>query len=130
MVNKTRYIRSDADDGGEYVSLGGGREEGGEKADEWVLLKKKPKMKQDYRTVKRRQFDANLDFLDASRAASSSLAPTQEPRLEVPSSVRHLPFQTSLGVPIHRTGTPQIRALLRGFVLLGPRRALGPWKNI
>ncbi|KAF8720209.1 hypothetical protein AX14_011152 [Amanita brunnescens Koide BX004] len=86
MVNKTRYIRSDADDGGEYVSLGGGREEGGEKADEWVLLKKKPKMKQDYRTVKRRQFDANLDFLDAPRTASSSLAPTQEPRLEVPSS--------------------------------------------
>ena len=124
MVNRTRYIRSDADEG-ENVSLGGREEEGG-KTDEWTLLKREPKKKQDYRTERRREFDANLDFLEDAHTASSSLIPTQEPCLQVPSSVRHLPSQTHKHVPIHRTGTPQIHTLLHGFVLLGPRRAPGP----
>ena len=129
MVNKTRYIRSDVDEEREYVSLGG-REEESEKTDEWILLKKEPKKKQDFRTEKRREFEANLDFLDDPHAASSSLIPTQEPCLQVPSSVRHLPSQTPKHVPIHRIGTPQIHTLLYGFVLLGQRRAPGPWQNI
>lgn len=130
MVNRTRYIRFDADEEREYVSLEGRAEEG-EKADEWILLKKEPKKKQDYRTEKRREFDANLDFLDDPHTASSSLTQIQEPCLQVPSSVRDLPSQTPKHVPIHQwAGTPQIHTLLYGFVLLRQRRAPGPWKNI
>ncbi|KAK2464844.1 hypothetical protein APHAL10511_003143 [Amanita phalloides] len=77
------------DGDGECVSIGSEgvvqeRAREGEQEDEWLLVEKERKL--GYQARRRRDFEEDLDFLDASQHSSSMSAFGQKPCLPVPSS--------------------------------------------